>query len=74
MVDLVTLSSSQLYIISPYLGDYQVLHGVSGEIEVSSHWFICFVGLDVRSVAIEADVEGILRFTDILFSPLPQVH
>ena len=42
-----------------------------------SYWFFRSVVSDVRSVAIEANVEGVLRFADVLLLTSPalnQVH
>ena len=50
---------------------------MSTSIEVLSHYrFLCFLFSDVGSVAIEADVEGILCRADILvlFSALPALY
>ena len=40
--------------------DGKVFHGVPAPIEVFSHWFQDLLVSDVISVAIEADVQGIL--------------
>ena len=46
--------------------DRKVIHGVSTSIEVLSHYrFLCFHVSDIRSVASEMDVEGILCRADI---------
>ncbi len=37
-------------------------------IEVGCHWFVRFLGLDIRAVAIETDVHSIDRLADILHS------
>ena len=42
-------------------------------IEVLSHWFLCLV-FDVTSVTIEANVQGILCRTDVLFWALPALY
>ena len=47
--------------------DGKVFHGVSTSIEVLSHWFLYLHVSNVISVAIEADVQGILCRADILF-------
>ena len=47
--------------------DRKVFNGVSTLIEVLSHWFLHLLFSDVISVAIEADVQGILCRADILF-------
>ena len=62
-------------IVSKLLNDHdgQVFHGMSTSIEVLSHWFLCLV-FDVISMAIEADVQGILCQTDILFWALPALY
>ena len=43
-------------------------------IEVLSHWFLNLLVFDVISVAIEADVQGILGRTNILLSALPALY
>ena len=48
-------SSSQLYILSPYLlndHDRKVFHGVSRKVEVGSYRFFHLFGLDIGSVAV----------------------
>ena len=50
-----------------------MFHGMSTSIEMLNHWFLCLV-FDVISMAIEADVQGILCQTDILFWALPALY
>ena len=51
--------------------DGKVIHGVSTSIEVFSHCrFLRLLVFDVRSVAIEPDVQGILGRSNVLLSAL----
>ena len=62
--------SSELNVIIPKFfndHDHKVFHGVSTSIEMLSHWFLYLHVSDVMSVAIEADLQGILCRADILF-------
>ena len=54
--------------------DTKVFRGVSTSIEVLRHWFLHFLAFDVISVAIEADVQGILCSSNVLFSALPALY
>ena len=45
----------------------KVFHGVSGIVEVGSNWFLR-LHLDIRSMAIEVDVLGVLCLTNILLN------
>ena len=43
-------------------------------IEVLSHWFLNLFVFDVRPVAIEAEMQSILRRADVLLSALPALY
>ena len=75
-----TSSSSLNITVWNLLNDHdgKVIHGVSTSIEVLSHCrFLCFHVSDVISVAVEADVQGILCHSNVLLAAPPalyQVH
>ena len=47
--------------------DGEIFHGMSILVEVCSNWFPCPVMFDVRSVASESFLQGILCHTNILY-------
>ena len=70
-------SSSSLNITSWNLlndHDGEVFHGVPAPIEVLSHWFQDLLVSDVISVAIEADVQSVLRQANVLFWALSALY
>ena len=70
------LKTWELNIVSRLFNDRdgKVFHGVSTLIEVLSHRFQNLLVFDVTSVTIEADVQGILGQTNILFWALPALY
>ena len=55
--------------------DRKVIHGVSTSIEVFSHCrFLRLLVSDVRSVAIDPDVQGILGRSNVLLAALPALY
>ena len=61
-VHVFTSSSSLNITLWDLLNDHdgKVFHGVPTFVEVLSHWFLCLLVFDVISVAVEANVQGIL--------------
>ena len=53
--------------------DGEVFHGISILVEVCSNWFPCPVMFDVRSVASESLLQGILCHTNILYATLHSI-
>ncbi len=56
-----------------YSHHLQVLDTVVRQVEVGCYWLIQFLGLDIRAVAIEADVCTINRLADIYVYCIPHL-
>ena len=43
-------------------------------VEMASYWFLCLLVCDVVAMSIEADVEGVLCFPNVLLAVLPAIN
>ena len=49
----------------------QILRNVVQLAKVGYNWFLCFLCSYVRAVSVHPDMEGVLRFSNILLAALP---
>ena len=49
----------------------ETVQGVAWAVKMVSYWFLCPPVCNVVSMSIEADVEGVLCFSNVLLSALP---